>query len=166
MDTLFECRYIRNGTLYREFYQHWFFKRPLMITVYVLFGIAFLSGVVDLVWNFSVNAPLFICPFACCMMYFSYLSSVHNAKKRDLEMCNGKEPEVHITIYPEEMRCDISYGASVQLQLNSISKVVHLKNQFVLITEAKMLYAIPKDSFVNGNAVDFEQFLKERGLLR
>lgn len=165
MDTLFECNYVRTAELNREYYRYWFFGRPIMIIIYTLLLLGFLSGVLELVLHFNLGAPLFLAPFVFCMMYFSYLSAVYTAQRRDQEFTGGRPLEVFIAVTQEKLHYKTSSGTTIELPLSSIQEVKVLKNQIIVLSEAKVIYGFPKDNFVKGTATDMENFLKQKGLL-
>lgn len=169
MDSLFECGYVRTPEMEREFYRYWFFGRPVMIVLYSLMLLSFLINVLHLIFYFNPNEitiVLFWIPIFFGMMYWLYRKTVATARKRDLEVANGKNIEVKIAVTPEKIIQNVSTGAMNELPLSSIKKAVVLKTQIVLISEAKILYTFRKDSFTKGTAEDFVFFLTQRRIYR
>lgn len=167
MDSLFECGYVRTPEMEREFYRYWFFGRPVMIVLDSLMLLSFLINVLHLIFYSSdITSVLFVVPFYFGMLYWYYRKTVGTAQKRDLEVANGKNIEVKIAVTPDKIIQNVSTGAMNELPLSSIKKAVVLKTQIVLISEAKMLYAFPRDSFIKGTAEEFIFFLTRRRIYR
>ncbi|MBQ7416289.1 MAG: hypothetical protein IJW14_04560 [Oscillospiraceae bacterium] len=166
MDTLFECSYLHTAEMDQEFYRYWFFKRPLMVALYVLLLLGFLCGVLDYFLYFNFDVTLFLPPVAFGLMYLTYRSNTDASQKRNLEVANGENLEIRILLTSEKVLYETSVsGRTRELPLNGIKKVIDLSSQIVLVSDAKMLYSFRKDSFTKGSAAEMVQFLKQKGLL-
>lgn len=175
MDTLFECRYTHTVEMDREFYRYWFYGRPIMIVLYLCAIGGFLSIVLlDLLNRFAnqnLSIPFdisyLIIPAALLVFYLAYRRSVDTARKRNFEITNGNALEIQISMTSEQILYETSIsGKSREIPLSSIKQAVNLKSQFVLVSDAKMLYSFRKDSFTKGTVAEMTAFLKQKGLFR
>jgi len=105
MDILFENRYERTKDFHKEICSYSFFKRPLMIAVYIVLALIFILCILSLVFTGIYpfdNTAGFYLPFLAIVMVViivRYVRAVEISHKRDLEINNGKPEESQRLIF-------------------------------------------------------------------
>lgn len=165
METLFENKYARDKSTAKEIYGYWFFKKPLMIFVYVMLGVYALSCILGFIFDpegaGELVLPFILLVFCCAAMLISYLSQVKNMVRRDAEMAKGGELLCEVSVSDSE----ITFSALESRQSVSLEKIKYAfatKNYISVVTEARLMYILKKDSFTLGDAERFIAFLKEK----
>ncbi|MBQ9807033.1 MAG: YcxB family protein [Clostridia bacterium] len=162
-EPLFENTHIRDKRFFQEFYKRALLT-PLHIVIYILIGLAFLSGVFAyifeqrLLWA-SLIAP--ICYYAIVIAV--YFSNVRIWSKRQTEL-SPDQPIVYTTqFFEDHMIVKISSGASHEVNYAVAPKLAATKNYVFLITKARQSFPIKKDGFTKGTYEDFCDFLRAKG---
>jgi hypothetical protein len=164
---LFENRFVRDESTAKEIYGYHFFKRPLMITLYVLIAlnallrsISFILGTLGPIDAFlTVILPLLI----ILLVFVAYRSQVKALVSRDAESAGGGE-------FFNELRVsdgDITITTPISSQSVGLDKMKYAfmtKGYICVVTKANLMYIFKKDSFSVGDGDSFLAFLREKGI--
>ena len=174
METRFENSFVRDKQAAKQLYEYWYYRQPLFLVVHIIVGLNFLSGIVGIILNaispdiLFINSTeemlpimLFILVFEA-MLAFSCYSNVNNMAKRDAELSGG-QLVCTITVTDDEIIHSIP-GSSQTLPLSRIKSVFTTRDYIMIITEARHLFILKKDSFTVGDEAGFMSFLRERGI--
>lgn len=167
MNPLFENETCRNEAAIKEVYKYWFFKRPLMVGIYLILGVYLLSGILGFVFD-PESAREFIFPFVCIvfvtvLMIVGYFNQVKLLVSRDKERANGGDFICTVRISDSEIE-QTAFDSKVNLPIEKVKYVLSTKNYFALVTEARHMFILKKDSFAVGDSIGFIAFLKEKGI--
>ena len=95
------------------------------------------------------------------LQLWQYFRMVKTQVKRDLECNNGQELTVRMGVTTHAIITYYTNGATSQVGLLQVQKVVKTKNLILLMTHAKIFYIFPKSTFTKGTAREFLQFLND-----
>ena len=163
MEVLFQNKHIRDKEWAKDINRYIYFKRPILIVIYILCVLYVFSGILMLIFEQFFDFKLFIFP----LLIFAFNLLVYNRNvnlllKRDLEMC-GVTIEVTATVTDEAIMHVMSSGAQYILNYADIKKVVETKKYIYLWSKTNMLYSFKKDSFSVGDEEGFKAFLRNKG---
>ncbi len=167
METRFENRYVRDENTAKEIYRYWFFKKPLMVAVYVVLAVYAISCIIGLGFDFE-DAKEFIMPFILAvilplLMIISYRSQVKTMVKRDKEMAKGGELICEVSVNDNEFTVS-SLESRSRILIDNAKYAFQTKSYIVVITKARLMIILKKDSFTVGDTDGFIAFLKEKGI--
>lgn len=166
-DVRFANKYIRDKGTAKEIYRYWFFKQPIIILVYVMFGLwtisYILGSIIDPWFAFDNSYTLVIIIFCCFLMVLSYMSQVRMMVKRDEEMAGGRELLCE-TVVTDTKITTMSLGNENTLGFDGIRYAFITKEYIVLVTKARRVFIFKKDSFTIGDTESFVAFLKLKGI--
>lgn len=157
---LFENSHTRNKELAKEIYNYYYFRRPFIVVLYILFGLSFLANLLGLLLGGTYNISVLV--FAPCFFFlevFLYHQQVNTILKRDLEV-HGKEITVETTVTDAFVQNTASTGSVNKLQYQNIRYAVQTKNLILLHSKTNSVYILRKDAFTKGDAETFLRFLK------
>ena len=173
METLFENKYTNDKETIKEYLIYSFWKRPsaivsniLLVCMFMFFLSFYLS------WNASTDNKYFSLFFMLWILIVwtvvlvRFLMSLRLAIRRNLEMNEGKPPVFNYLIFEDKI--DLCFGTSESkssIVFALIKKVAVTKNLILLITKAKLLVILRKDSFTKGTYDEWLRFLREKGFV-
>ncbi len=164
MQPLFENRYTHDEEWAKDLFRWMYFRRPILWICYALFALVFALGVYDwIVWG-RVNLLLLIYPpvFVAMIMV---LASVRRrmTMKREVEMY-GAPVETTLWVTDDEITAKQSNGTEYRLRYTDIKKVIQTARYVFLKSKTQVVYSFKKDGFTVGNADEFIEFLKSKGI--
>lgn len=171
MENRFECKYVRDKAVIKEFLQSSFLKNPIIIVFSVISIIAIL---IDLVYIFfsilffdisdiSRGIVTLICASSILFFIFlRYILELNIFVKRDKENNGGAFPEITVTVTDDGILHRSSSGIEFRLGFNSIKKIKNTKKLIVIITKARQGILFKKDSFTEGTPDELVNFLKAK----
>ena len=167
MENRFENKYVRNESTAKEIYKYWFFKRPLSIAIYVILGYYSLSCILGLAVDFQAAKDtlpiLAMIAFYVAVMIISYRAQVKMMINRDREMAHGEELVYEIGVNDTEITLCAREGRS-SILIGNLKYAFVTKNYIAVITKAKLMIILKKDSFTVGDCDGFITFLCEKGI--
>ncbi len=164
MESLFENSYIKNREWAKDVFGYINFRRPLIIVFDIYFFLCIILGIVDIIVDKNINVYLFILPIVWIFLQvFIYIKNVNITLKRDLEM-HGKPVEITVTITDENITTVQSTGSEIHLNYTDIKKAFQTKKYIYLQTKTNLLCSFKKDGFSIGNAAEFLEFLRNKGV--
>jgi hypothetical protein len=163
MDILFENSFTRDRDLAKDLYFYMYFRRPVMIIIYIAFAAYFCSAIIDAFFiTGQLNLLLVIIPILYfALIVFVYFRGVNMLVKRDLELY-GKPAEINIAVTEEAINTTFSSGAALSLNYDSFKKVVRTKKYIHLFTKTNAVITFKKDSFSIGTPDELLAFLKSK----
>lgn len=93
----------------------------------------------------------------------NYFLQVNSSVKRDREVFDG-EPTVTTIVTDEYIEHTISAGAATQMKFDKIKRGFETKGFILLRTKANLMYIFPKECFSKGNAEEFKEFIRGKGI--
>lgn len=165
MEKRFENKYVRDENTAKEIYKYWFFKKPTMVAMYVILAVYTFFCILGLSFDFA-DAREFILPFICALMIpvlmtVSYRSQVKTMANRDKEMANGGELLCEISVNDNEFTVAYFEGRN-SIAMDNVKYAFQTKSYIAVITKARLMVILKKDSFTVGDADSFIAFLKEK----
>ena len=166
-ETLFENRFVRDEATAKEIYGYHFFKRPLMIALYVMIALNVLIRIPGLIfdydsWDDSL-LPLVLSLFILVMMFVAYRSQVKALVSRDDENAGGEEFFNELRVTDSEMSITSPVG-SQSIGIDKLKYAFVTRNYICVVTKARLMYIFKKDSFTTGDGYGFIAFLREKGI--
>ncbi len=98
------------------------------------------------------------------LQFVMYALAVKSLLKSFDEISNGKELWVDFIVTESNAWVTSSVGEDYGVEFGKIKKIVVKNKTILIITQAKLVYAVPADSFVLGDAVSFLNFFKAKGV--
>ncbi len=167
METRFENEYVRNEQTAKEVYRYWYFKKPLMIVVYSVLAVYALSCIFGFIVDFDSakeTMPIFaMIVFVTVFMFISYRSQVKAMVQRDKEMSRGEELCCKISVRDDEITLS-ALESRTPISMSNVKGAFLTKNYIVIITKARLMFILKKDSFTLGDSDGFIAFLGEKGI--
>lgn len=163
MEILFENNHVRNEKILKEIYQYYYFKRPLVITLDIIFGLCFLINIIS--WLFVRNGYYYIfalAPLFFLYQYYMYRKSVTSILKRDGEIHEEKPIEVHTIVTKDNIQVTSSTGAVNVISYSKIKSAKQTKNLILLFSEANLIIIFCKDAFTKGTSEELISFLNSK----
>ena len=167
MEALFKNKFVRDENTAKEIYGYWYFKKPLMIVVYAVLGVYALSCILGFIIDFNSAKeamPVFaMIVFFTAFIFISYRSQVKAMVQRDKEMSGGDALCCEISVSDDEIILTALESRS-PVSMGNLKSAFMTKNYIVVITKARLMFILKKDSFTKGDAESFIAFLKEKGI--
>ena len=139
----------------------------------IIFGIAFIMGVLSIIFPeliiLDINTALgniATLPIIFCLQFYVFFRNKELAYNRDLETNKGSPIEIKLSITENSINILRGLDQAINIELINIEKVVKTKNYYILVSKAKLAISLKKDSFINGTAKQFEEFLKQKKLIK
>ena len=159
--------FTRDKNTAKEIYGWWFYKRPLFVAFYVIMAFYLLSFVLGMI--ISPEGAIRDLPVAAFILFgiflfsFSYFSQVRAMIRRDAEMSGGKELVSTVTITDSEAAVT-SFDSRTAIAFENLKYAFATKNYIVLVTKARLMIILKKDSFTVGDLDGFVAFLQAKGI--
>lgn len=164
MEPIFENQYIRDRQTAKEISASIYFKRPISLAVLILCGICFAVNLFNLLMGFDAYIYGLIFPPVYVLFWlYSYQMFKKSLVKRDAETFKG---DVVITtgVYEDHITVTASNGSVVELEFDKIKKISLTKNYILIISKARLIYVLKKDSFTKGSFEEFTEYIKNKGI--
>ena len=169
MDILFENQYERTKDFHKEIISYSFFKRPLIMAVYIVLALIFVLCILSMlfpgVFPFDNIAGIYL-PFlviVVVVMIVRYVRTVEISHKRDLEINNNEPVEAKMILTNDAIEtCRVNSESKNHISYQSIKKIISTHNYYVLLTEAKHYVVFKKDGFITGTPDEFLSFIKSK----
>ncbi len=167
METRFENRFARDKNTAKEIYGWWFYKRPLFVFFYVYMAIYFSFFIATAILSPGSIAdalPIVICIIVIIAAFaFSYFSQVNAMVKRDAELSGGGELMCTVTVSDSEAVIT-ALDSRTAIGLENVKYAFTTVGYIVLVTKARLMIILKKDSFTLGDADSFIAYLIGRGI--
>lgn len=167
MESRFENRFVRDEQTAKEVYQYWYFKKPVMIFAYVVLGLYSLACTIGLILDFQSakeSLPILaMIVFMVTFMIVSYFSQVRAMLMRDREMSGGENLCCDISVSDEEIVLS-ALDNRTPISWSNVKGAFVTKNYIVVLTKARLMFILKKDSFTKGDEAGFLSFLREKGV--
>ena len=142
MDILFENQYERTKNFHKELFSYSFFKRPLMMAVYIVLSLIIILCILSLLFSgvfpFDNTARIYL-PFlviVVILMVIRYVRTVEINYKRDLELNNGEPVEIKMILTNDGIEiCRLNSESINHISYQSIRKIISTHNYYILLTE-------------------------------
>lgn len=167
MESLFELRYVLTPETYRDFFRWGYFYRPASLALNIFCIIFFLFELILLVLRQGYN--LFYMLFFLLvpvLRVFGYYRALRLMGKRLLEI-NQEPPISEILLYSDHLIDRVNRGSNCEekyLEYQNIKCVYELRRTILILTNAKLVFILPKDAFVKGDAESLAQYFLSRGI--
>ena len=162
MEILFENSHVRNKELAKEVYGYYYFKRKIMVALYIILTLSFVDSLLIWIFEGMFGVALVLVPAYFLFVIYLYLNRVNQMVKMDAESF-GKEVTVSITVTEDHLEHTASTGGVAKTEITNVKKVIVTKNLILLHTKANLIYIFRKDSFAKGTEAEFMAFLKYKG---
>ena len=166
MDILFENQYERTKKFHKEIYTYSFFKRPIMLALYIVLSFIFILCILSMlfldIFQFENAARIVsIIPIVVVVMIVRYFRVIDISYKRDLELNNGEPAKIIMTLTNEGIEtCRANTESKNHISFQCIMKIITTHNYYLLLTEAKHYIVFKKDGFCKGTPDEFLSFIK------
>jgi hypothetical protein len=167
METRFENKFRRGTEAMKEVYFKYFFSGWHMTLVYIALSLYLISWILASIAGSEgikqIALPTVMMIAMLLLLFFRYRQSVKMAIERDKELSGEDGLEVALTVTDE----GITHSAlanSNTIGFDIVKGVLLTKSYIAVITKARFLYILKKDSFTIGDADGFVAFLREKGI--
>lgn len=171
MELLFENRYVRSEQDLKAFYFKFYFSTKYLIldVLFAVFGLyKVLPGVINTsVWKIPFDASDLIWAIYIVILpivqLIAWKRTTRLTQKREAETLNGREPEIHVSVFEDEIHLGyVSIGESI-LPYTKVKKIRQTKDLIILQSGARLGYILRKDAFTVGTYPEFKVFLRRKG---
>ena len=163
-EVLFENTHVRDGKFLKEFYAFSFFKRPILIVIYVIMALSATVNVISFIMGTRESLMWAIGPLLWFLLVvFLYKRNVSVGLKRQMEDGNGKLIVYTIKVLEDRILYKTSLGTEMTFELPRIKRVNATKSYLLLQTFAYQMIPVQKDCFTKGSCEDFCEFLRSKG---
>ena len=167
METLFENEFARDEGTAKEIYRYWYFKKPLLVVVYIYLGIYALSCILGFIIDFQSakeSMPIFVMViFFLSFMLISYRSQVKAMIQRDKEISGGEPLCCKISVTEQQMTLSTLENRT-PISIDNLKSAFVTNNYIVVVTKARLMFILKKDGFTLGDCDGFIAFLREKGI--
>ena len=173
MDILFENQYEHTREFYEDFYKEFlsytFFKRPIVIAVFIAFAVFLAhcaaSVLINGVLPYGSKSGIYICIIigSSAMWFVRYFRAkkTYNMYLRDMKIYNGEPASIKTILTNEGISATLADSEPKYLfPYQSIKKVTTTRRYYVLFTYSKQCMMFKRDSFVRGTPDEFLAFIK------
>ncbi|MBQ4086961.1 MAG: YcxB family protein [Clostridia bacterium] len=171
MEMLFENRYVRTEQDLKAFYFRYYFGAKYLIidVIFALFGLYMVLPDVyyAVIWGFPFDASILLWGIYVFIMpvvqLIAWKRMVRITQKREAEALNGRDPEIHVSVYADEIHMGYAAIGDSILPYTKVKKIRQTKNLIILYSGARLGYVLRKDAFTVGSYPDFIDFLRSKG---
>lgn len=175
METTFENKFISTPEVAKQLYRYWYFGRPLFIAAHAVMLLNLLSGILGIILHIInpdipfINTPDRIIPVCSFILIieglwiFSYFAQIKNYEKRSLEL-GRTEVECTVNIDNAGIRSQESLGSSSSVSFDKVQSAFTTKDYIYIVTRAKLIFMLKKDSFTLGDTSGLLNFLRMKGV--
>ena len=166
MKTLFKSSYIRSKSDVKDICRYLYLSRSanIVLDIFVWFGVALEITAAIYLEDFVNLIPAAFLIVVWSLQFVMYALAVKNLLKSYDEISNGEDLRVDFIVTESNAWVTSSVGEDYGIEFGKIKKIVIKRKTILLITGAKLVYAVPVDSFVIGDAVSFLNFFKAKGI--
>lgn len=163
MEVIFKNNTTLNESYVKQVTRATVFKRPAVISLYVISALLLIISTCLLVINGKFIMIGFLFPIAIiAALFFLYFSTVKLNIRRLREIGGFFEIVTEVT---DDGICQIPDGkTAVNLPFQDVLCAVTSKNYIFVISKGKIVYAFSKNGFSIGNDASFLSFLKSMGI--
>lgn len=163
MEVIFKNNTTLNESYVKQVARATVFKRPAVISLYVISALLLIISTCLLVINGKFIMIGFLFPIAIiAALFFLYFSTVKLNIRRLREIGGFFEIVTEVT---DDGICQIPDGkTAVNLPFQDVLYAVTSKDYIFVISKGKIVYAFSKNGFSIGNDASFLTFLKSKGI--
>lgn len=166
METLFKSSYIRSKKDVKDICRYLYLGRGtnVALDVLIVLGVGAMIALMFLLNDFTILIFAAAALIIWSLQFVMYALAVKSLLKSYDEISNGKELRVDFIVTQSNAWVTSSVGEDYGIPFEKIKRIVVKKNTFLIITGAKLVYAVPRDSFVIGDELSFLKFFKNKGI--
>lgn len=166
MKTLFKSSYVRSKKDVKIMCRYLYLGRGANIALnsLVMLGVCSMLALAFLLKDYSILIFAAVLIAIWSLQFVMYALAVKGLLKNFDEISNGKELRVDFIVTESNAWVTSSVGEDYGVEFGKIKKIVVKRKTLLVITQAKLVYAVPTDSFVLGNAASFLSFFKAKGV--
>ena len=148
----------------KAYYTHFYFtsskNKTMHILTPILLVLCILSAIPNLTFIYiCLGAYLFLCICFC----LSYRRAIKTDIARNKEISNGAPYIKELLVFDDKI-IQNSPNGSMSIWMENIKEAEATKNYIYVVTKSNFCIKKKKDSFTLGNAEDFIEFLKSKGI--
>ena len=165
MENLFEAQYIRTEADHKAWFSYLFWKRPVILVLNCVLALGFIANLISLIiFVEEIFYVRLLVPLYFALQILNYCRAVKTAVARDKETFAGKPISIHIGINEDTIHYTFVDVRTVGIPLGSIKRAFFTKYGVFLLSEAKIVYALPAASFTKGTPAELKVFLSGKGI--
>lgn len=166
MKTLFKSSYVRSKKDVKEVCRYLYLGRGtnIALNVLVALGVASMIALMFLLKDYTILIFAAALVAIWSLQFVMYALAVKSVLKSYDEISNGEALRVDFIVTESNAWVTSSVGEDYGIPFEKIKKIIVKKDTLLVVTGAKLVYAVPKNSFVFGNAADFLNFFKAKGV--
>lgn len=166
MKTLFKSSYIRSKKDVKDMCRYLYLGRGanVALDVLVMLGVCSMLALAFLLKDYTILIFAAVLLAIWSLQFVMYALAVKSLLKKFDEISNGKELRVDFIVTESNAWVTSSAGEDYGVGFGEIKKIVVKSKTLLIITQAKLVYAVPTDSFVLGNAASFLSFFKAKSI--
>ena len=163
-DVLFENVHVRDRKFFKEFYTFFFFKRPILIALYMIMALSITVNLISFFLGEKDSLLWTITPILWFLLVlFLWWRNIKVATARQKESGNGEWIVYTIKILEDRILYETSLGTTMEFGMGKIKRISRTKSYLLLRTSASQIIPIQKDAFEQGTYEDFCEFLRSKG---
>lgn len=166
METLFKSTYVRSKKDVKDICRYLYLGRGMNVVLdaLIVLGVSAMIALMFLLDDYTILIFAAAALIIWSLQFVMYSLAVKSLLKSYDEISNGKELRVDFIVTQSNAWVTSSVGEDYAIPFEKIKRIVVKKNTFLIITGAKLVYAVPRDSFVIGDEHFFLKFFKDKGV--
>lgn len=166
METLFKSTYIRSKKDIKDICRYLYLSRGVNIALDVLvwFCVALIIAASVYIGDYIMLIFAALLLIIWSLQFVMYALAVKSILRSYDEISDGKGIRVDFIVTGSNAWVTTSVGEDYGIPFEKIKKIVVRKNTFLIVTGAKLVYAVLRDSFVIGDEDSFLKFFKAKGV--
>lgn len=166
METLFKSTYVRSKRDVKDVCRYLYLGRGMNVVLdaLIVLGVSAMIALMFLLDDYTILIFAAAALIIWSLQFVMYSLAVKSLLKSYDEISNGKELRVDFIVTQSNAWVTSSVGEDYAISFEKIKRIVVKKNTFLIITGAKLVYAVPRDSFVIGDEHSFLKFFKDKGV--
>jgi hypothetical protein len=165
-EPLFKNSFVRDEQTIKTLFISHYLKSKLIKVVGAIYFVLLINAFISLaIYQYS-DALGFLIVYGlifCSIVFARYKQDVKLFLRRDKELAGERESRVIETVFEDKIEHEFCGNTQI-LDYSNVAYVVNLQEYVHIVTKAKYVYIFKKDSFTLGNAEDFIEFLKSKGI--
>ncbi len=166
METLFKSTYVRSKKDVKDVCRYLYLGRGMNVVLdaLIVLGVSAMIALMFLLDDYTILIFAAAALIIWSLQFVMYSLAVKSLLKSYDEISNGKELRVDFIVTQSNAWVTSSVGEDYAIPFEKIKRIVVKKDTFLIITGAKLVYAVPRDSFVIGDEHSFLKFFKDKGV--
>lgn len=167
MKNYFVNTYVRDKKRMEDLLRWCNYGRKRQLVIRIIWTVYFVLCGVYSIFSEKYTTALAILVFVALLellVFIGYKKAVKLRLQRDAECNQGQPVELTIIVREDTIRIEDATGQGNDMPLSQMKWAVQTKKMVIICTKAKLLYALPNDTFTQGSAEELITYLRAKGI--